>query len=145
MFNHFILKLPKKNSEMLGLQQCVSNKNGTAISNPVLHRDCRNISGSTPSNGKYFNIVSFAIDTYKKESSHQYSQMAVKVVQLHLRVHLGQTPHNIQHRQHHQDHQLLDQHHLKDPVFLELHLIPLHHNTMDQTKQDHSVHQVKKL
>lgn len=37
---------------ILGLQQCVSTKNGTAISNPVLHRDCRSISGSTVSDNQ---------------------------------------------------------------------------------------------
>lgn len=36
---------------IIGLQQCVSAKNGSAISNPVLHRDCRSISGSTSSTG----------------------------------------------------------------------------------------------
>lgn len=34
-----------------GLQQCVGAKNGTAISNPVLHRDCRSISGSADNQG----------------------------------------------------------------------------------------------
>lgn len=36
---------------VIGLQQCVTSKNGTAISNPVLHRDCRSMSGSTTTNG----------------------------------------------------------------------------------------------
>lgn len=35
---------------MLGLQQCVNSKNGTAISNPVLHRDCRSMTGSSTTN-----------------------------------------------------------------------------------------------
>lgn len=42
---------------------CVSSKNGTAISNPVLHRDCRSMTGSTTANGmnmtnfKYINMT----------------------------------------------------------------------------------------
>lgn len=39
-------------STSIGLQQCVSTKNGTAISNPVLHRDCRSLSGSNVSDNQ---------------------------------------------------------------------------------------------
>lgn len=48
---------------VIGMQQCVSTKNGSAISNPVMHRDCRSISGSTSSTGIlfYINLVNFII------------------------------------------------------------------------------------
>lgn len=38
----------------IGLQQCVNSKNGTSISNPVMHRDCRSMTGSTTTNGILF-------------------------------------------------------------------------------------------
>lgn len=130
------------NIHFTGLQQCVSNKNGTAISNPVLHRDCRNISGSTASNGDYFFYFFLCKLVWKKKTLPQFSQMVVKVVQPHLQDRPDQIHHNIQLHQHLPDHQHRGQHHPKDLTFPERLPIRRHHNTMGQIKRGHSVLQV---